>query len=277
MTEEEEEVSKLVQSRSTESKLNLARLNLRCFPSVYPLTLKQIHLRGNKLIELPGALFVDLPHLVWLDIRDNELRELPQQIEHAANLADLLLGGNLLISLPPCLAKLEKLHGLQIQPNPNLISPPKTVIEKGLRAIKEYLLTIPEHSQHKIERDNFDDEVESYFVPKMTVSTQNRILNVSLKNPLTGNQYKEAMEKHLDQHRVPIHLKKWEMMTDEDKLDRTIKNAAIQHELQLMSDEKERQNFRQRKFYTAEKAGDSTEIDLVLNHTKNISMGDGTP
>ena len=92
MTEEEEEVSKLVQSRSTESKLNLARLNLRCFPSVYPLTLKQIHLRGNKLTELPGALFVDLPHLVWVDVRDNELRELPQQIEHAANLSDLLLG-----------------------------------------------------------------------------------------------------------------------------------------------------------------------------------------
>ena len=101
-------------------------------------------------------------------------------------------------------------------------------------------MSIPEHLKDEIDGD-LDVELESYCAPKMTISTQNRILNVSLKNPLTGNQYQEAMEKHLDQQRVPIHLKKWEMMTDEDKVDRTIKNAAIQHELQLANDELERQ------------------------------------
>ena len=37
-----------------------------------------------------------------------------------------------------------------------------------------------------------------------------------------------------------IHLKKWESMSEEDKIDRTIKNAAIQHELQRQYDEIER-------------------------------------
>lgn len=37
-----------------------------------------------------------------------------------------------------------------------------------------------------------------------------------------------------------IHLKKWESMSEEDKIDRTIKSAAIQHELQRQYDEIER-------------------------------------
>ena len=75
----------------------------------------------------------------------------------------------------------------------------------------------------------------------LNISTQNRILELSLKTPLTGKQYKEAMEKHLAEQRVPIHMKKWESMSDEEKADRTIKKAAIQHELQLANDELERQ------------------------------------
>lgn len=131
--QEDEDLCKLVKSRSTESKLNLSKCNLRYFPQVYPLTLKQVHLKDNKLTQLPGSIFTDLPNLVWLDVRNNELRELPPQIQCADNLKDLLLGGNLFQQLPACLANLKRLSGLQLQPNPYLQSPPKDVVEKGIK------------------------------------------------------------------------------------------------------------------------------------------------
>jgi len=87
-----------------------------------------------------------------------------------------------------------------------------------------------------------DTEIENFCSPDLLKSsTQNRILQLSLKKPISLTQYKEAMEKHLTEERVPLHLKKWETMSEEDKVDRTIKNAAIQHELQRASDEVERQ------------------------------------
>ena len=36
------------------------------------------------------------------------------------------------------------------------------------------------------------------------ISTQNKILSLSLKNPISANQYKEAMEKHLAEQKVPV-------------------------------------------------------------------------
>ena len=106
---------------------------MRSFPPVYPLTLKQVHLKGNKLTQIPGAIFTDLPNLIWLDVRDNELTELPPQIQCANTLKDLLLGGNFFLQLPACLASLPNLTGLQIQPNPALKSPPKDIVEQGLQ------------------------------------------------------------------------------------------------------------------------------------------------
>ena len=38
------------------------------------MNIKQIHLKGNELRQLPGQLFLDLPNLVWFDARDNQLR-----------------------------------------------------------------------------------------------------------------------------------------------------------------------------------------------------------
>jgi len=275
--QEDEELNKLVKSRCTETKLNLSKCNLRFFPEVYPLTLKQVHLKGNKLTRIPGSIFTDLPHLVWLDVRNNEIRELPPQVQCADSLEDLLLGGNLLLQLPACLANLKSLTGLQLQPNPMLRSPPKDIVEKGIKAIMKYLSeTVDELKSPKEATEVVDEEIEKYYAPDR--STQNRILELSLKNPLSFNQYKEAMEKHLAEQKVPIHLKKWESMTEEDKVDRTIKNAAIQHELQRVNDEIERQKFRHRgPVVGAEQIGDSQEIDLVLNHAKNLTLGVGNP
>ena len=130
---EEDDIRELVRSRSTETKLNLSKCNLTILPNAYPLTLKQVHLKGNNLKNIPGSIFTDLPNLIWLDLRDNELRDLPPQIQCAYNLKDLLLGGNLFLQLPGCLANLPKLTGLQLQPNPLLQHPPKEIVQNGIK------------------------------------------------------------------------------------------------------------------------------------------------
>jgi len=86
--------------------------------------------------------------------------------------------------------------------------------------------------------EDFDSEIVNFWAPN---SKQNRILQLSLKKPISVKEYKEAMDKHLSEERVPLHLKKWDSMSEEDKVDRTIKNAAIQHELQRTNDAIERQ------------------------------------
>ena len=83
-------------------------------------------------------------------------------------------------------------------------------------------------------------------------------------------------------------------MSEEDKIDRTIKNAAIQHELQRQYDAIERkvyflhifrwnfahfyffQNFRERAERKPSKTdliGDSAEMNLVLNHSAQPGTG----
>jgi Leucine-rich repeat (LRR) protein len=108
-------------------------------PTWFPLTLKQVHLKNNCLTSLPGCIFSDLPNLVWLDVRNNELSELPPDIQLADKLEDLLLGGNFLKRLPACLAKLKKLNGLQLQPNKHLTSPPIEVVQQGFEVISTAL------------------------------------------------------------------------------------------------------------------------------------------
>lgn len=126
-------------TRTSETKLNLANCHLTKCPTWFPLTLKQVHLKNNCLTSLPGCIFSDLPNLVWLDVRNNELTELPPDIQLADKLEDLLLGGNFLKRLPACLAKLKKLNGLQLQPNKHLTSPPIEVVQQGFEVISTAL------------------------------------------------------------------------------------------------------------------------------------------
>ena len=72
----DEEMKVIVKQRSTPAKLDLANLELDRFPKVYPLTIKQLHLKNNNLTELPGEIFSDLVNLVWLDVRNNKLTTL---------------------------------------------------------------------------------------------------------------------------------------------------------------------------------------------------------
>ena len=50
-------------------------------------------------------------------------------------------------------------------------------------------------------------DLPKFNVPK--ISTQNKILSLSLKNPISTSQYKEAMEKHLAEQKVPVRIQKY--------------------------------------------------------------------
>jgi len=83
-------------------------------------------------------------------------------------------------------------------------------------------------------------------------SFQNKILPVSLKNPLSLNQYQEMIDKHLKADQKAVHLKEWSELTEEDKLDRSIEKTIIDREIQKEHDKQILSKFRQeqsRDFY----------------------------
>jgi hypothetical protein len=104
-----------------------------------------------------------------------------------------------------------------------------------MKYLREFVFETPAEPE-------LNEEVSSFTPPDLIkVSTQNRILQLSLKKPISLTQYKEAMDKHISEEKVPVHLKKWDTMSEEQKVDRTIQKSAIQMEIQRMNDEKERQ------------------------------------
>lgn len=46
----------------------------------FPRCFKHLYLEGNEISIVPGTLFSGLPNLVWLDLRNNQLAELPPEI-----------------------------------------------------------------------------------------------------------------------------------------------------------------------------------------------------
>lgn len=64
-----------------------------------------LYLENNNLSELPEELFVSLPHLQWLDVRNNQLTNLPASIRSHPSLESILLQGNKIEKLPLELCK----------------------------------------------------------------------------------------------------------------------------------------------------------------------------
>nr|CAD7575335.1 unnamed protein product [Timema californicum] len=59
-----------------------------------------VYLEGNLLENLPDSLFVSLPVLKWLDVRNNKLTQFPKTVAYHDNLQVLLLQGNQIQRLP---------------------------------------------------------------------------------------------------------------------------------------------------------------------------------
>ncbi|GBP32442.1 Leucine-rich repeat-containing protein 27 [Eumeta japonica] len=97
-----------------------------------------LYLQNNKIKLLPDDFFESLPNLMWLDLRDNELRELPKFILNHPSLTHLLLQNNKLTSLPPELGTVHSLKILQLSGNA-LSYPPQEIVKSGTKKILDFL------------------------------------------------------------------------------------------------------------------------------------------
>ncbi|XP_033102940.1 leucine-rich repeat-containing protein 27-like isoform X2 [Anneissia japonica] len=103
--------------------------------------IENLYLEGNKLTELPSTLFERLPKLRWLDLRNNNLKELPPSVGEHRQLKTLLIEGNQISMLPVELGFIQTLTGLNLRKNP-LEFPPQEVIDKGVYEILRFLCEI---------------------------------------------------------------------------------------------------------------------------------------
>ncbi|KAL4710811.1 hypothetical protein ACJJTC_010934 [Scirpophaga incertulas] len=115
---------------------DLSGKNLEIIPDVKQ-NLHVLYLQNNKIAKLPGDFFPSLPSLMYLDMRDNCLTEIPTSIHNHPSLTHLLLQNNKLTSLPNELGT-TKLKVLLITGNP-LTYPPQEVLSRGISKIIDFL------------------------------------------------------------------------------------------------------------------------------------------
>ncbi|KAJ8359867.1 hypothetical protein SKAU_G00163920 [Synaphobranchus kaupii] len=100
--------------------------------------IKHLYLEGNEISILPGSLFSSLPNLVWLDLRNNQITQLPLEIGQHRVLKTLLLEGNPITELPLELGNLVTLTALSLRQCP-ITFPPQDVLCKGVQGILQFL------------------------------------------------------------------------------------------------------------------------------------------
>ncbi|KAJ8248223.1 hypothetical protein GJAV_G00239740 [Gymnothorax javanicus] len=100
--------------------------------------IKNLYLEGNEISILPGTLFSSLPNLVWLDLRHNQITQLPPEIGQHSCLKTLLLEGNPITELPLELGNVITLRALSLRLCP-VVFPPQDVLCKGVQCILHFL------------------------------------------------------------------------------------------------------------------------------------------
>ncbi|XP_072095870.1 leucine-rich repeat-containing protein 27-like isoform X2 [Mobula birostris] len=97
-----------------------------------------LYLEGNVISELSEDFFHRLPHLIWLDLRNNKLTSLPLSIGDHRCLKTLLLEGNPIRKLPVELGNVISLKALNLRKCP-IEFPPDGVLHQGLATILTFL------------------------------------------------------------------------------------------------------------------------------------------
>lgn len=112
--------------------VNLSWINL-----IVLVVFQILYLQNNRIKSLPEDFFPSLPSLMWLDLRDNELTDIPKSIQNHPSLTHLLVQNNNLRSLPNELGTVN-LKVLQLNGNP-ITYPAKEIIAAGVKKVLEYL------------------------------------------------------------------------------------------------------------------------------------------
>ncbi|XP_034537486.1 leucine-rich repeat-containing protein 27-like [Notolabrus celidotus] len=101
---------------------------------------KCLYLEGNRITSIPESLFISLPNLLWLDLRNNQIDTLPAEIGSHRCLKTLLLEGNPISELPAELGNVITLRGLHLRNCP-ITFPPQDIVTQGVHSIMQYLRT----------------------------------------------------------------------------------------------------------------------------------------
>ncbi|XP_015377569.1 PREDICTED: leucine-rich repeat-containing protein 40-like [Diuraphis noxia] len=99
---------------------------------------RYLYLDNNIIRTLPDELFTGCTNLMWLDLRCNRIRRLPDGIQGHKNLQVLLLGKNDLKRLPLTLGSLPKLRELHVAGNP-LDCLTRDMVKKGSKYLISFL------------------------------------------------------------------------------------------------------------------------------------------
>ncbi|KAM6922543.1 leucine-rich repeat-containing protein 27-like [Lycodopsis pacificus] len=139
LPEEAEQQQELPKCYSAEA-LRLSRTQLNHVPEsvLKHSPLKYLYLEGNRISGIPGSMFISLPRLLWLDLRNNHITSLPADIGLHRSLKTLLLEGNPVSELPPELGNVITLTGLNLRNCP-IRFPPPHIVDLGYRSILQYL------------------------------------------------------------------------------------------------------------------------------------------
>ncbi|CAB3222997.1 unnamed protein product [Arctia plantaginis] len=121
-----------------QTTLDLSTQRLKCVPLIENYYLCVLYLQNNEIESLPDDLFDILQNLMYLDVRDNKLIDIPKSIKNHPCLTHLLLQNNQITSLPNELGTVNNLKMLQLAGNP-LTYPPKEILSAGISSIKNYL------------------------------------------------------------------------------------------------------------------------------------------
>jgi hypothetical protein len=126
--------------------------------------LKMLYLQQNFIKELPKNFFLKLPHLTWLDLRNNHMSGIPASVAHHQHLENLLLSDNKIEALPNELGLVPNLKVLQLANNP-LAYPNSRVVAEGTKAVCAYLRhqyekVTPSANVHQIPVQTHQEEKE---------------------------------------------------------------------------------------------------------------------
>ncbi|XP_056385824.1 leucine-rich repeat-containing protein 27 [Hyla sarda] len=188
--------------------LDLSKKRLQCLSDDlyrdHP-AIKSMHLEGNTLCSLPENFFLHLPHLVWLDLRNNQIKSLPSTIGKHRQLQYLLLEGNPIKMLPIALGDLSTLKALNLRHCP-LEFPPEEIVYKGLASILSFLRSF------KKEED-----------PESIVSELPPVEKLNLKElrssmDLSGDWSSSEEKKHFEMLKHKIEEKQMEEMDQSELL-----------------------------------------------------------
>ncbi|XP_048586268.1 leucine-rich repeat-containing protein 57-like [Nematostella vectensis] len=173
----------LIQSSKNLNSLDLSFQNLSNFPTgLLELTqLEYLYLKGSQISALPEEFFRKLINLVWLDLRDNQLENLPNSIGEHGRLKTLLLQGNKLKILPLELGLLNSLSAISLSGNP-IEDPPEDVIKEGVTNIQVFLLKKLGFQEVEVKGDNESIDSDSDFEECIPLRDAKKRNKTPLKN-----------------------------------------------------------------------------------------------